>query len=97
MAIFEVKVGKVTAVDPHPNADRLELLTIDDGQTSVAQLGYQLGDVVVVFPEASVLPNDLLRHMGLWKAEKGVGALAGSAGNRVRPAKLRGVLPCVGS
>ena len=92
MAIFEVKVGKVTAVDPHPNADRLELLTIDGGQTAVVQLGYQKGDYVVVFPEAAVLPADLLRRMGLWKEDKGVGALAGSAGNRVRPAKLRGVL-----
>ena len=73
-------------IEPHPNADRIELCRIGDYQSIVQKGQLQDGDVVAYIPEASVVPENLLEELNL------VGKLAGKTKNRVKAIKLRGVL-----
>ncbi len=96
MSNFEVKVRRVDAVEPHPDADRLDIVTIlgyraitnkrEDGSSR-----YKVGDLVVYVPEASMVPESLLRQYGYWNEEKGRGLLAGKSFDRVKIVRLRGV------
>lgn len=96
MSHFEVPVVRITKVEDHPNADRLslnyfrEFVTISAKQEDGSHR-YQEGDFVVYVPEGAVVPDYLL-HQGFWDDRKNKGMLAGSKGNRVKPAVLRGVL-----
>lgn len=96
MSTFEVKIVRIDNVFPHPNADRLVIVEIG-GFSAIANLKddgswrYQPGDLVVYIPADAVLPEWLLKEMGFWNADKNKGSLNGSAGNRVKPVKLRGV------
>jgi len=92
MATFEVKVVAVDAIEEHPNADAIEIAVIGGYRSIVKKHTVAAGDLVVYIPEASVLPEWLLKEMGFWKREEGKGALAGKQGNRVKIAKLRGVI-----
>lgn len=97
MSDFEVLVESVSDVTNHPNADRLSLVKIRDYLCVSAKLEdgshrYKPGDKVVYIPEASVVPDGILRMYDFWDKEKDKGILAGKAGNRVKAIKLRGVL-----
>jgi len=86
MAEFEVNVVKIDRIEDHPNADALELAIIG-GYRAIVKIGeFKAGDPVVYIPEASVLPQWLLKEMGL------EGYLAGKEKNRVKAIKLRGIL-----
>lgn len=98
MSKFSCPVVRVAAVEEHPNADRLSLVRLEGlGYLCIANKRedgsprYQPGDFVVYIPSASVLPEWLLKSMGFWNEETGQGMLAGSAGDRVKPLKLRGI------
>lgn len=98
MSKFSCPVVRVTAVEEHPNADRLSLVRLEgleylciSNKLEDGSPRYRVGDFVVYIPSASVLPEWLLKHMGFWNEETGKGTLAGSAGDRVKPLKLRGV------
>lgn len=80
----------------HPNADRLSIVKIDEFLCISAKLEdgshrYNEGDYVVYIPEASLLPEWMLRRLDMWDEENGKGRLAGSEGNRVKALKLRGI------
>lgn len=86
MAFFGVTLEKVERVLPHPNADRLEIITLEG-------LGYPLvegkgrvrpGDRVLYFPIDSVIPAPLADRMGVRKY------LAGADKSQVKTAILRG-------
>jgi len=87
MAEFVVEVVKVR-IENHPNADRLEIAQIvgTNFKSIVGKDQFKDGDLVAYFPEGSIVPNPILKEMGL------EGKLAGSKGNRVKAARLRGVL-----
>lgn len=96
MADFEVLVVSIDEATDHPNADRLTINTIGGYQcvSNKREDGswrYQAGDLAVYIPEASVVPEALLKHMGFWDNDKDKGMLAGSKGNRVKAIRLRGV------
>jgi RNA ligase (TIGR02306 family) len=93
MAKFEAKVYKLQ-IEPHPNADKLEIAKIGDYVSVVRKDAFKTGDLGVYIQEGSIVPDWLLKHMGLWKTDRdvGKGMLSGSHGNRVRAAKFRGVL-----
>jgi RNA ligase (TIGR02306 family) len=98
MSTFSCPVVRVATVMDHPNADRLSIITLEGmGFTCIsAKLTdgahrYAVDDLVVYIPSDSVLPEWLLKHMGFWNDELGKGTLAGSAGDRVKPMRLRGV------
>lgn len=91
MSQHECPVVRVT-IEPHPNADAIELARVG-GYVCIVQKGqFKDGDLAVYIPEQSVLPEWMLRHMGFWDDLNAKGKLSGSAGNRVRAIKLRGVL-----
>jgi RNA ligase (TIGR02306 family) len=85
MSSFECKVRRIT-VETHPNADLLEIGRVDGYQFVVGKGQFKTGDLGVYIPEQSVLPDPLIKEMGL------EGKLAGSSANRVKAIKLRGVL-----
>lgn len=107
MSKFEVLVEQVQNVRDHPNADRLSLLDINGFICISAKLEdgshrYKDGDPVAYIPEGSVLPEWLLKALDFWDDENQKGRLNGSAGNRIKAMRLRGILsqgviyPCCG-
>lgn len=91
MSEFKCEVVRV-GIEPHPNADAIEVARVGDYQSIVRKGQVNDGDLAVYIPEQSVVPEWLLRHMGLWDEIKSKGGLSGSSGNRVKAIKLRGVL-----
>ena len=88
MSAHEVKVYKITVLDEHPNADRLELTTIGAYRCCVMKGVYKVGDLVAYIPEQSVLPPDVLEVLGMVDST----LLVGKDKNRVKALKLRKVL-----
>lgn len=97
MSEFKVEVLMIDDVIRHPNADSLAICKIRgfDCITSDISPGverYKKGDFVAYIPEGAVVPDWLLQKMGFWDTEKNKGGLNGSAGNRVKAIKLRGIV-----
>lgn len=95
MSTFGCNVVEINHVEDHPNADRLSIVRIGGFNCISAKLEdgshrYSAGDLVVYVPEASVLPEWMLKQMDFWKDDKGT--LAGSNGDRVKAIKLRGIV-----
>jgi len=88
MSKFEVKVRAILSLEPHPNADKLEFALIEGYRTLVKKAG----DLVAYIPEAAVLPEWILKSLGLWNVEENKGVCGGELGNRVRAVKLRGAI-----
>lgn len=91
MSEFACNVVKIK-IEPHPNADAIEIAKIGDFQSIVKKGQFKDGDLAIYIPEQAVVPEWLLRNMNLWDETKGKGGLAGSLGTRVKAIKLRGVL-----
>lgn len=85
MAEFTCPVIAVEVAE-HPDADRLAVARIGGYECVVGKGQYASGDRAVYLPEAAILPDSLVAELGL------VGRLAGSAANRVKAVRLRGVL-----
>lgn len=85
MSNFEVSVVSLI-IEPHPNADALELAVVGGYRAVVRKGVYSTGDYALYIPEAAVLPPELIEELGL------AGMLGGSAKNRVRAVRLRGEL-----
>ncbi len=86
MSFFGVSVETIASVRTHPGADRLDLCTLEgmSFQVVVKRGEFNPGDRVVYFPVDALLPEDLLRRIGL------EGRLAGARKNRVKTISLRG-------
>jgi len=85
MSTFRVPVEVVT-IEPHPNADALEIANIQGFQAIVRKGQFQTGQLIAYIPEAAIVPDDLLESMGL------MGALHGPGKNRVKAIRLRGIV-----
>lgn len=85
MATFEAKIYRLT-IEPHPDADRIELARVGDYRSIVMKGQFKTGDLGVYIPESALVPEWMLKEMGL------EGKLAGKQHNRVKAAKFRGVL-----
>ena len=92
MSAFQVFIKRIRAVENHPNADRLDVARVDGYECIIKRGEYQTGDLVAYIPEAAIIPEWLLHHLGFWDHEKQKGLLHGKDGNRVKAIKLRGVL-----
>jgi RNA ligase (TIGR02306 family) len=92
MSTFAVSIKKIIAVEPHLNADRLELATIEGYYSVILKGQYKAGDLVAYLPEAAVLPRFVLDTLQLWDTENDKGKLAGKEGARVKAVRLRGEL-----
>ena len=85
MSNFVTEVVALT-IEPHPNADRLEVARIGDYQAIVPKGQFVTGDLAAYVQEASIVPAELLEQMGL------TGRLAGPNADRVKAVRLRGIL-----
>jgi len=85
MSTFKVQVLKLT-IEPHPNADAIELARIGEYRSIVKKGLYKTGDLAVFIPPASLLPQWIVEKLEL------VGKLAGPNKNRVKEIRLRGQL-----
>jgi len=84
MSTFEVKVRKITVIEPHNNADRLELVSIG-GYRAVVQKGiHKIGDLVVYIPNDSIIPDETSEALRIKDY------LVGKNKNRVKALRLRG-------
>jgi RNA ligase (TIGR02306 family) len=91
MSAFECPVVRVR-IEPHPNADAIELAYVGDFVSIVRKGQFKTGDLAVYIPEQSLVPQWLLEKMQLWDDLNGKGKLSGSTGTRVKAIKLRGTL-----
>jgi len=87
MSTYEVKIRQITLIEPHPNADKLELVAIG-GYRAVVQKGiHSVGDLILYIPDDSVFTN--LDIAVLLKVDS---YLTGKQKNRVKAIKLRGIV-----
>lgn len=58
MSIFKVEVVKINSINSHPNADRLDIVTIEGMAYQVisAKGNFQSGDLAFYFPIDSLFP-----------------------------------------
>ena len=92
MSDFDAPVVKIRDIEPIEGADRIALARVGDYRSVIRKDAFQAGDLAVYIPEAAIVPEWLLRQLGLWDAEKNKGRLAGSQGDRVKATRLRGAL-----
>ncbi|MDC0718758.1 RNA ligase (ATP) [Nannocystis bainbridge] len=85
MSSFAVHVVRV-AIEPHDNADSLEIARVGDYRSIVRKGQFTSGELVAYIPEQAIVPDPLLDELGLR------GRLSGKDTNRVKAIKLRGVL-----
>lgn len=86
MAAFDVVVRRLTSVENHPNADRLDLAVVDGYRAVVAKGAFVPDELIAYIPEAAILPAELIERLGL------TGKLAGPEFNKVHAVRLRGAL-----
>lgn len=93
MSTFEAKVYKLT-IEPHFNADTLEIARVGDYTSIVRKDSFITDDLGVYIQEGSIVPELVLKEMGLWKTDRdvGKGMLSGPDGNRVKAIRLRNIL-----
>jgi len=91
MSTFAVKVRKIKLM-PHPKADRLDIAVVDDYQSCVRKGDFADGDLAVYIPEGAVLPDYVLKEVGLWNEAENKGMAAGELGDRIHAVRLRDVL-----
>lgn len=83
MSSLIVEVCEIRDIQPHPNADRLDIATVKGWNCIVGKNSYMAGDWCVFFPPDSVLPDYLIEKYELEFLKKG---------GRVGTLKLRGYI-----
>lgn len=86
MSTFKVEIVRIDSVIPHPGADRLDLVKINDWQVVSAKGNFQAGDLAVYFPIDSLLPGDVESEIF------GPEAKVKLTNSRVKTIKLRGAI-----
>lgn len=83
MSKLIIEVCRVKAIEKHPNADKLSVVTIKDWSCIVGLDQYEAGDLVVFVPPDSVVPEKTAEKYNLEYLRKN---------GRVRTVKLRGFI-----
>ena len=83
MSEFKVEVVKIDRIVPHPNADRLDLVTFEGMgyQVVIAKGKFQIGDLAYYFPIDSVIPDRYLDEFDIRAYYR----------KKIKAAKLRGI------
>jgi RNA ligase (TIGR02306 family) len=86
MSLFAVTIERIEKVWAHPDADRLDLGSVEGlaFQFCIGKGQYKVGDTVVYIPVDAVLPDALIDRLDLRNM------LAGAQRNRVKTVQLRG-------
>jgi RNA ligase (TIGR02306 family) len=67
MSNIEITVEKIKSIEPHPNADRLEIAKILGTQVVVQKGQFKSGDVVIYFPPDMMIPLGWSERLGVQK------------------------------
>ncbi len=100
MSSLIVEVCNVGSVDPHPNADKMEIAQIKGWSVCVGKSHFNPGDKCVYFPPDCILPIDLSDRLNITKYLSPVNVNGVLVGGRVKVANLRGhksygtIMPC---
>ena len=87
MSEFKVEVKRIVEKRNHPDADKLAIYKVEGVDLPlISGKHHSIGDQVVYCPLDTILPDWLLERIGL------LGKLSGSAKNRVKTVKLRGMV-----
>ncbi len=65
MSDTPVEITKVVTVQPHPNADRLEIATVLSTQFVCQKGSLEEGELVVYFPPDMLIPEDVAENLGV--------------------------------
>ncbi len=92
MSTLVVEVCDVKSVEPHPNADRLDVIVVKGWRVIVGKTAnLKVGDKVVYIPPDSVISEDTANRLGILKYVTPTKDSEGKiAGYRIRAARLRG-------
>jgi len=91
MSEITVTVERIEAIEPHPNADKLEIAKVAGTQTLIVKGQFRAGDLCVYFPPDILLPGDVSEALGVAKVpqDRHLGGF-GSFPCRVAACRLRG-------
>ncbi len=83
MSIFKVEVVEINSVNIHPNADKLDIISINGMgyQVISAKGNFKAGDLAFYFPIDSVIPDRYVEEFGIGSYYS----------KKLRAAKLRGI------
>ncbi|MEM7578782.1 MAG: RNA ligase, partial [Cyanobacteria bacterium P01_A01_bin.80] len=83
MSIFKVEVIEINRVESHPNADRLDIISMSGMgyQVISAKGNFKVGDLAFYFPIDSVIPDKYVEEFGIGSYYR----------KKLRAAKLRGI------
>ncbi len=93
MSTTIVEVAAINQLDPHPNADRLEIATIGGASVVVGKGTFKVGEHVIYFPPNMLLPEDVSTKLGVYKylRHSTYPGDSGASQCRVGACRLRGV------
>lgn len=83
MSKLLVEICKISNIEKHPNADKLDIATIKGWSCIVGKDEFKKDDLVLFCPIDSVIPNNIIEKLKLSYLKNG---------GRVRTAKLRGYI-----
>lgn len=86
MSEFGVFPVRISALEPIPDADLIELATVQGYRCVVGKGQWSVGDWALYIPEQAILPEAVIAKLGL------EGRLSGTDKNRVKAVRLRGCL-----
>lgn len=88
MSTFKVSLEQIATAERHPDADKLDLCTLEgmSFQFVTGRGQVKPGDWVIYYPLDAILPDIIINRLGL------TGKLAGKDKNRVKTARLRGAI-----
>ena len=90
MSEITVTVERIAAIEPHPNADKVEIAKILGTQTIVPKGQYTVGQHVVYFPPDIMLPLSVSEGLGVQKYLKSAMFDGKRIACRVAACRLRG-------
>lgn len=80
----DVVVAQAAAIRPHPNADRIRIVDVDDGSGTLHQVccgawNFEAGDLIPLAPIGTTMPNGMLIEARKMRGEASNGMLCSSA------------------
>jgi len=91
MSDIAITVQEISAVENHPDADRLDIVKILGTQCIVGRGEYAVGDKVIYFPPDMMIPEGVAEGLGVKKYLKHVRWNHEKVQSRIAACRLRGV------
>lgn len=91
MSTINITVERITSVEPHNNADKLEIAKLLGTQTIVAKGQYRKGDLVYFFPPDILIPKHVSEKLGVYNYLRSATLNGQKEQCRVAATRLRGI------